>query len=371
MRIAIDARPLISENPSGIGIYLIEILKNIDLQDGNEYFLYTNEPLKNNNPILKKFNTRVIKGNVGTLVICFGLKKYLKIDKIDIFWGTEHMLPLFTKICKRVVTVHDLALIINPKWGSRKNAIMQNVFCKLSCKQADHIIAISESTKDDLKTILHIDEKKISVVYNGGTNRENTLLKPNEISAMETKFNVEKFKFFSYVGNIEPRKNISTIVQAFDEYCKTYNSSCKLVLAGKFTWRQAEIMNAIESSTYINNIILPGYISDREKQFLMSQSIAFLFPSNYEGFGIPIVEAFTYGSIVICTKNSSLPEVGGKYAIYVDNNQHSLFLAMVKSSSINVDEREEFIQRSKKWVKQFNWRTCGIKTIDTIEREIL
>ena len=172
MRIGVDARPLISEFPSGIGIYLLEILKNIKRTDNCEYVLYSNEPIRNKEPLLKQFEQHVTKGKIGTLSVCFGLKKQLVKDRIDTFWGTEHMLPLNCKSIKKVLTVHDLALMINPSWGSRKNAIMQNVFCRISCRCANRIISVSAATKNDLIRLLNIRADAITTIYNGGGNEE-------------------------------------------------------------------------------------------------------------------------------------------------------------------------------------------------------
>lgn len=168
MRIGIDARPVVSEFPSGIGIYLLEVLKGISGNTNNHYILYTNEPIRNKAAFLTSFEQKVVKGKIGTLLICYGLKRQLKEDKIDLFWGTEHMLPLNTKGIRKVLTVHDLALLINPHWGSVNNAIMQNIFCRLSCKSADRLIAVSEATKGDLMSLLSIMADKVDVIYNGG-----------------------------------------------------------------------------------------------------------------------------------------------------------------------------------------------------------
>ena len=168
MRIGIDARPLISESPSGIGIYLLEILRNFEKKEDITYILYTNEPIRNQDPVLAGFEKRVVSGKIGTFTVCFGLNKALKADKIDEFWGTEHMIPLNCPTIKKILTVHDLALLINPSWGSRKNAIMQNIFCRLSCKCADRIIAVSDATRNDITRLLKIDKEMITAIPNGG-----------------------------------------------------------------------------------------------------------------------------------------------------------------------------------------------------------
>ena len=368
MRIGVDARPLVSESPSGIGIYLLEILKHLD-DNGNTYILYSNEPIRNQDPSLKRFEKRVVKGKVGTLVICFKLSNVLKADKIDEFWGTEHMLPLFTKGIRRVLTVHDLALLINPKWGSTKNVIMQNVFCRLSCKCADHIIAVSEATKKDICRILHIDEKKITVIYNGGGQNEIPAFSLEEEQGIRKRLGVNNNSFFAYVGNIEPRKNIENIVKAFEIAKSDLDSECKLVLAGKLGWRTDNIIKSIDNSKYKSSILLPGYISEREKEFLLQKSIAFVFPSNYEGFGIPIIEALSYGGVVITARNSSLPEVGGKVAFYVggEHDAEDIAKKMLQCSKISVEQHFNLEAKGKKWAEQFSWKKCSKQTQEILE----
>ena len=369
MRIGVDARPLVSESPSGIGIYLLEILKDLD-DNGNTYILYSNEPIRNQDLSLKRFKKRVVKGKIGTLVICFKLSKVLKEDKIDEFWGTEHMLPLFIKGVRRVLTIHDLALLINPKWGSRKNAIMQNIFCRLSCKCADNIIAVSEATKKDICAILNIDEKKITVVYNGAGQKDVPGFSKKEEQEIREKLGINN-SFFAYVGNIEPRKNIENIVKAFEIVKNDLDSECKLVLAGKFGWRTESIMKSIDSSKFKSSILLPGYISEREKEFLLQKSIAFVFPSNYEGFGIPIVEALSYGGIVITARNSSLPEVGGEVAFYVEKEHDAKEIGekMLQCSKIGKEKRLSLEEEGKKWANHFSWKKCRAQTQAILEVE--
>ena len=369
MRIGIDARPLISESPSGIGIYLLEILRNLDLNENNKYILYSDKPIKNQDPTLERFEKRVIKGKIGTLVICFKLNKALKEDRIDVFWGTEHMLPLFTKGIRRILTVHDLALLINPKWGSRKNAIMQNVFCRLSCKCADHIIAVSNATKNDICRLLHIDKKRITVIYNGGGENINTSFSVEEEQAIRKRIGRGDHIFFSYVGNIEPRKNIKSIIEAFEIVKSKLDRECYLVLAGKLGWRTEGIIKYINNSECKDFILLPGYISEVEKIFLLQKSIAFVFPSNYEGFGIPVIEALSCGGVVITARNSSLSEVGGEVAFYVDreSDEENIAKKMLECSALGKKERYDCEVKGKIWAHQFGWKKCSTQTQEILE----
>ena len=370
MRIGIDARPLISESPSGIGIYLLEILRNLERNENTTYILYTNEPIRNQDPVLSGFEKRVVKGKIGTFTICFGLGKALKADKIDEFWGTEHMLPLFAHGVKKVLTVHDLALLINPKWGSRKNAIMQNIFCRLSCKQADKIIAVSEATKKDIVSLLSIDANKITAILNGGGYGEYITPSDEECEKIKKRFEIGAEPFFAYTGNIEPRKNIVTILKAFEIACDRLDRKVSLVLAGKLGWRTQPIIEAIEQNKYKDRIYLPGYISEDEKKYLMHDACAFVFPSNYEGFGIPIVEAMSCGGVVITADNSSLKEVGGTTAFYVQKTDEVVQLAdrMVQCFNLSDAERKKLMADGKSWASQFSWEKCAQETQAVLEQ---
>lgn len=369
MRIGIDARPLISESPSGIGIYLLEILRNLERNENTTYILYTNELIRNQDPVLTGFEKRVVHGKIGTFTICFGLDKALKADKIDEFWGTEHMLPLFAHGVKKVLTVHDLALLINPKWGSRKNAIMQNIFCRLSCKRADKIIAVSEATRKDIISLLSIDANKITAILNGGYG-EYITPSDAECEKIKKRFEIGAEPFFAYTGNIEPRKNIVTILKAFEIACDRLDKTVSLVLAGKLGWRTQPIIEAIEQNKYKDRIYLPGYISEDEKKYLMHNAYAFVFPSNYEGFGIPIVEAMSCGSVVITADNSSLKEVGGTTAFYVQKTDEVVQLAdrMVQCFNLPDAERTKLMADGKSWASRFSWKKCAQETQAVLEQ---
>lgn len=368
MRIGIDARPLISESPSGIGIYLLEILRNLKKNENTTYILYTNEPIRNQDPVLAEFQKRVVSGKIGTITVCLGLDKTLKADKIDEFWGTEHMLPLFAHGVKKVLTVHDLALLINPSWGSRRNAIMQNVFCRLSCKCADRIIAVSDATRNDITRLLKIDKEMITVIPNGG-GYSNVSLSSEMQEDIEKRIGITGKRFFAYTGNIEPRKNIIGLIKAFEKVNGQSAEPYYLVLAGKMGWRTEPIKAAIEQSTYRKYIISPGYISENEKKYLMSRAIAFVFPSNYEGFGIPIVEALSCGGIVITARNSSLPEVGGDAALYIQQSSDTDALAqrMLECIEMPEQERARRIQLGAKQAMKFDWVCCAKETQKVLE----
>lgn len=368
MRIGIDARPLISEKPSGIGNYLINILRYCTNSENAEYVLYSNTPLEYHREIVDGFEVHIVPGKIGTTWLCYGLKKFLYEDKIDVFWGTQHMLPLNTSNIRLILTVHDLSLLINPRWGSTKNAIMQNIFGRKSCQKADMIIADSISTTEDVIRIAKKSKDRVKAILLGAGQDDS--ISQGQFSELEQKYDIKKDSYFLYVGTIEPRKNIKGIIEAFDEYCETDHEQVKLIIAGGYGWKYQPIIKRIERSPNKDRIIMTGYITEKEKALLYNGSIALVFPSHYEGFGFPVLEAMAYGIPVITSAVSSLPEVGGEYAFYINDpdDYHSICKMMKVVKSLDPEKRMILSNKEKEWYQTFSWNKCANDTIAELIR---
>ena len=220
LNIGIDARGL-DVNKTGITTYIEETVKRIVEQDkNNKYILYSSREIKidikeNDNIILKNCNKKK-----GTLWLYFDLPKMLKEDNIDVFWGTQHLLPRrnkYTKGIKYILTVHDLAIHKLKTVGEWKNTIIQKLFLERSCKSADLIMADSKSTKDDITEIFKIKPEKIEVVYLGTNFSNGYNVQEKKEKEILKKFNVEDKNYLMFVSTIEPRKNIVTLVKSFNE----------------------------------------------------------------------------------------------------------------------------------------------------------
>lgn len=363
MKIGIDARPLISKQPSGIGTYLIHVLRYISAMDAeNEYYLYSNKEMEYPIELGRNFHRRVIPGKVGTLWLRYSLPKHIAADGIQVFWGTQHFLPRPVKGVRMCLTVHDTALLIQPKWGSLSNAFMQNTFLKASAREADAIVTISKSTQRDIVRLCGVDERKITVAYLGCP--EN-LQQPSEqeAAAIRDKFGIA-WPYYLYVGTIEPRKNIETMVAAFNILAET-DREARLLIAGGLGWRYEGILEAVETSPYRDRIVMPGYLSAREKHLLYAQARAFLFPSHYEGFGLPILEAYRTGTQVITAQNSSLPEVGGEAAWYVEDENDAAALAgvMAAVAAAPAEELDRRAELGRAHCDSFSWDACVKQTM--------
>lgn len=190
------------------------------------------------------------------------------------------------------------------------------------------------------------------------------MLSAEQNKNIDKRLKINGHRFFVYIGTIEPRKNIDGIIKAFEKYRLSAQDRCVLVLAGKMGWKTEGIVTAAKNSAVTNDILFPGYISEEEKSFLLSNAVAFMFPSNYEGFGLPILEAMSYGCPVITAKNSSLPEVGGTEAFYVKAvaDVDAMVVLMEKVAMMSHKERREKSISAKEWFDKFSWESCGKDT---------
>ena len=371
MNIGIDARGL-DGNRSGIPIYIEEIVKQIsNIDNKNKYILYSTRKVKIN----EKLNDNIIikdeERRFGSFWMYLRLPKILKNDNVDVFWGTQHLLPMrnrYTKNIKFVLTIHDLAIKKLKTVGSLKNTIIQKLFVQRSLKSADKIIAISEATKKDIIELYRISKEKITVVYNGTNLKENnydlTHEKENEI---QEKYKIKEIPFIFFLSTIEPRKNVETLIKAY-EYILKEGENVKLILAGGLGWKYDRVLELIKKSAFKQDIYLPGYISKEEKEYLFKNAKCFVYPSLYEGFGLPILEAMINKQIVVTANNSSLPEVGGQAAFYYNEtlNCENLGNRIIEVLHLSEEERNKRVEQGLEQAKKFTWEKCAKETLEII-----
>lgn len=373
MNIGIDARGM-HGNKAGIPIYIEELVKRISADDKkNKYILYSNKDIEINaelgeNVVIKKVDTK----NLGSIWLHFELPKMLQEDKIDVFWGTQHCLPKrnkHTKNMKFVLTIHDVAIKKLKTVGSLKNTIVQKLFLGRSIKLADKIIAISEATKADIIEFYKIDENKIRVIYNGTNIEKAQDLSEEEEKQIREKFNIENTPFVFFISTIEPRKNVPTLIKAFNYIKDKENTDLKLILAGGLGWKYGDVLELHDASKYKDDIIMPGYISKQEKKYLFENTKCFVYPSLYEGFGLPILEAMANNALVVTANNSSLPEVGGTAALYFDNilDEKELGEKILEAINLSKEEKTKRIEQGLAQAQKFTWEDCANKTIAILE----
>jgi glycosyltransferase involved in cell wall biosynthesis len=296
-------------------------------------------------------------------------------ERPDVLWMPMHNIPYFLpKGVKTVVTIHDLAFKYFPEMFTKFELWKLNFLAKLAIERSDGIITISESSKKDiLKFYPKIKENKIKIIHHGFDGKvfaeERDLEKEKEV---KIKLGIEG-DYLLYVGALQPRKNLGALIEAFEKMKAELNSdselsSVKLVLAGEKAWMWKEIFEKIEKSPYRADIITPGKIKFEDVGHLMRGAEIFCFPSLYEGFGIPILEAFAAGVPVVCAKNSSLPEVGGEAALYFEGQNSGELAEKLKSVLEDNNLRKNMIANGQEQAKKFSWEKCARETLEFLKR---
>ncbi len=378
MKIGVDARVLMDKYYSGVSQYAANLLNAIfALDSDNEYKLFYNS-FKNLDERFRPWsraNSQVIGSHVPNKIFNYLGQKifsYPKIDKklggVDVFWSPHFNFTNLKKETKRIITVHDLSFLRYPEFFStRKNIWHKALGVKKIIKEADVVIAVSENTKNDIIELVGVAPEKIRVVYSG-----NNIVKKDLSENEKNIFNKEVAEFLTknnltgrlalYLGTIEPRKNISGLIIAYNalrdkDKLEGINKfrDLKLVLAGASGWKNKQIYAEWKKSPYKNDIIFLGYISKKEKEFLYASSAVFVFPSYYEGFGFPPLEAMTYGLPVICSNISSLPEVVADAALIINPFEPKEISEALEIILSNEFLRESFIKKGYERAKIFTW----------------
>lgn len=381
MKIGIDARPLTVDKFTGIPNYVYQICKQwMKNHPEHEYYLMARRPICFSEEDLPA-NWHIVNDpwiiDKGKFWFLFKLPRLIKKNELDVFWGPNYTLPRKVNGTKYYLSIMDMAIFKFKHVGQWKNSLQIKLFLKKNTKKAERIIVISESTKKDVVEILNVADGKIDVTYIAGDADDSSLIKNKDVANnfANTKGVRQEFqeleKYFLFVGTIEPRKNIATIVKAFEEFSENnMHENAKLVLAGGRGWNCGDIYSLVEASKYTDRIMMPGFVSDVEKEYLYKNATAFVYPSLYEGFGMPILEAFKFNTPVITANNSSLPEVGGNAVLYIDTFDSSE-LSKCLTHTLNMTEKDfdDLKTRMKAQLNRFSWEKCADETLRIITEE--
>jgi len=316
----------------------------------NNYYQY--QVIKN-----KAFWTQI------TLPLNFYLN-FLKREKLDLFFSPAHYAPRFSPF-PTVVTIHDLSYYYYPDEFLKKDLYKLKNWTRYSVKKAKKVIAVSKTTKKDLIKFYSLPDNKITVVYNGYGKK----IKDSKKLRKNLPKTIRNSQYFLFVGTLQPRKNITTLIKAFYQFKQSFSEK-KLVIIGKKGWLYNQIFELVDQLKLKTDIIFTGYLSDQDLISFYQQAFAFIHPSLYEGFGIPLLEAMSYGCPVISSFSSSLPEIGGNACLYFDpNSPDDLFKKMTVIEE-NRQLRKELIRLGKQRVKEFSWEKCGQQTLEILKNSV-
>lgn len=412
MTIGIDGSRAFIEGRTGTENYSYQLIRNMSLIDSeNRYLIYIKEDQKaevKRQKFPDNFEFKVI--NLPRLWTQLGLALRTFVDPIDVLFVPSHTLPLIRRPgLKTVITVHDLGAEYLPAMHQLKQLLYLKLMTHYQIKTATKVISVSEATRKDLTTKVGIKQSKVEVVYEGvdksvfkkiSNDALNDIVKKYDLVAKATepaKPVGERGKYFLFVGTIQPRKNLERLIVAFSKFLtqtdtakgqvlgsKYYVSSqkkhntkyiipdtdFKLVLVGSKGWKSDEIYKLPAELRIEDKVRFLGRIADQDLVGLYNGALGLTYPSLFEGFGLPILEAFACSCPVVTSNVSSMPEVAGKAAILVNPESEKEILTAMRELFSNDILRSSLINKGILRLGRFDWKETAKRTIDILERTI-
>jgi len=318
-------------------------------------------------------------------------KQTFKDTHLDVLFVPSHTLPLIKRPgLKTVVTVHDLGAEFLPKTHQLKQRAYLKLMTDYQLKSATHIIAVSKATKEDLVKKINIDPKKIDVIYEGYDKKAFKPLKTDQFKDTLKSYDIESNNYFLFIGTIQPRKNLTRLIEAYSQFImgggkrgapSSTRSAArmsdgavsrqdplipKLVLAGGKGWLSDEIYELPKKLGIEKQVKFLGYVPDENLPALYNGAIALLYPSLFEGFGLPILEAMACSCPVLTSNISSMPEIAGQAAILVDPyNIEEIAQGILKLNS-DLKLRNKLENMGIAQSKKFSWEKCAKETLSTL-----
>lgn len=375
MKIGIDIRCLTDGKRTGVEEYTINILQNLfEIDKKNEYILFLNSyhQVKFDVSIFDKYkNVKIKKFNFPNKLLNFSFWYFgfpyvdRMIGGVDVFFMPNINFIALSKKTKLILTIHDLSYEIYPENFSLKRRLWHlAINPRKLCLKADKIIAVSESTKQDIINYFKIYKYKIHKIYNA-VDDNFFQLDRNDRKLIEVKEKYHlPFNFIFFLGTIEPRKNISSVIKAFDHLKSIGNlelDKYKLVIAGTKGWKTSKILDLMRNAKYTNDIIYTSCITPQDKAAVYTLASLFVYPSFFEGFGIPILEAMKCRVPVIASNNSAIPEVIGDGGIMIDSDKTDELYKAMRDMLLDKNLREKIKNRAIRQSMKFSWKSSATK----------
>jgi glycosyltransferase involved in cell wall biosynthesis len=370
MRIGIDGK-VISSRAGGIGTSAFNLVRSclrmaVEQYPPMEFVIFTGphtclEGIQGTNCTI---DTRFQAIESSLLRLLLFIPRGLRTQHIDLFHGLDHIgVPLFAKVGRYVATIHDMIPLLWPQWVTRKHRLVVTAAYYRLRQQADFVITPSEATKADVVNYLQIDPQRIAVIPWGCDARFQPGGNPEHFVAMQQRYHLPA-QYLLFVGTLEPRKNLTTLLHAYAmlraEGC---GQDLKLVVAGRTGWLYADIFDTVKTLALDEEVIFTGFVDDEALPDLYRGARLFIFPSLYEGFGLPILEAMASGVPVITSATASMPDVAGDAAILVDPHDPEAIAAGM--ARVLAEDRlcQAMIEKGLARARRYTWDSVAQQTL--------
>ncbi len=370
MRVCINASPAV-HHIAGLGRYTQELMAALMAVDSeNEYVAFYNRPSEAEvDPPLERLphlttNLPTKPWRMSALLAHLARVSQDRLfPGVDLFHATDHLLPRLSRV-KGVFTVHDLIFRFYPETHKPLNRWFLTFMMPRFLQAADGVIAVSECTKKDIVRLYGPDEGNIRVIYEGVNPHFRP--EPTEVTAAARERYGLSERFILCVSTIEPRKNLTSLLEAY-HVLRNQGTENKLVIVGKKGWLYESFFRRLRELGLENEVIFPGFVPDEDLPALYSAADLFVFPSLYEGFGLPVLEAMACGAPVVTSNTSSLPEVAGEAALLVDPTSVEELAGDMRRVLEKEELREELRAKGPKQAAKFRWENAARETLSVYE----
>jgi glycosyltransferase involved in cell wall biosynthesis len=348
MNIALDGMPLAS-SLTGVGHYTAELARNLAVVAPFDSFTFI-EP----------------SGRLKRRWWSLGLPLHLLRNSFDLFHGTNYEVPFWSRR-PTVVTIHDLSLIVHPEAHEQHLVRRARWRMRWMATSASKVITPSNSVKNEVCEFFEIPADKVAVTPEA----PRRVFRRREDPELLRRFGIDHQDFILFVGTIEPRKNLRCLVEAFDQMLRNTSLAPKLVIAGGQGWMMDDFVSFINEKGLADKVCLTGYLQDEDLCTLYSACTVFIYPSLYEGFGLPPLEAMACGAPVITSRRPALVETVGNAARLVEPKEvDDVARAMVEMLS-DRNVQEHYAELGKHQVRKFSWENTARQTLEVYQQLVI
>jgi glycosyltransferase involved in cell wall biosynthesis len=376
MKIGIDLRTLAEGKITGVEVYTTNLLKALFALDvENQYRLFYNS-YRGVPSHLPEFDFPNVQWKIfhypnRILNASFRFLHWPKVDRllggVDVFFSPRYLFTALSEHCKSVVTVHDLSFILFPDFFSFKTRIWHSLISdKAAALGATRVLTVSDHTKKDLVRIFGINPEKVTVTQLGVDGKKySPVAQASDRQVLDRYLLAPGYVLF--LGTIEPRKNILGIVEGFEKFFQRSEKNCQLVLAGGLGWLYGRVLARIKNSRCRDKIRLLSSVDEKDKPALYRNARTLLFPSFYEGFGFPPLEAMACGTPVIVSYNSSFPEVLDEACVYVNPYNSEMIYEALDQIYGDSEFRRNLIRKGLNRARVFTCQKTAQKTLEVFK----
>lgn len=358
MIIGIDVREGVKEERAGKGEYVYQLVSHLIQHNEHQFVLFSNKEIPQQ---WQKDNVRSVMFSTPSCI--WQLLMFLHLEflrSVDMYFSTTSLIiPALVRSTPVVTTLFDFVSFLFPSHHQQKAVVLEKMWMKLAIRYSKELLAISEHTKKDAIRLFKVNPDKITTTY----------LAASFVQEQEPiTINMENIILF--IGTLEPRKNLIRLIEAFNKL-RTEGIKASLLLVGTWGWQSQGIKQAIEQSKFKQDIQVLGYVQAAQKQALYKQASVLAFPSLYEGFGLPPLEAMATGTPVVTSNISSLPEVVGNAAILINPNNTKEIYSAIKKILVDKSFTEQLITKGHVQAHKFSWRETANATLSVLVKNYL